>query len=155
MLEALIALAALAGNTVVAAATTDAWEVCRRGFVRLLGCGDAKKEQLADERLEETRRQLDGVSGHELEQARAELGKAWQVRLADLLAEDPGVEAELRALVQEVRAQLPAQMVSAVDHSVAAAGNVNITASGGGVAAGVIHGDVAPPGPTHPGPAAS
>jgi len=26
MLEALIALAALAGNTVVAAATTDAWE---------------------------------------------------------------------------------------------------------------------------------
>jgi hypothetical protein len=112
MLEALIALA---GNTVVAAATTDAWEACRRGFVRLLGCGDAKKEQLADKRLEETRGQLDGVSGQELEQARAELGKAWQVRLADLLEEDPGLEAELRALVQEVRAQLPAQVVSATE----------------------------------------
>ena len=155
MLEALIALAGLAGNTVVAAATTDAWEACRRGFVRLLGRGDAKKGKLADERLEETRRQLDGLSGQELEQARAELGKAWQLRLADLLEEDPGLEAELRALVQEVRAQLPAQVVSAANHSVAAAGNVNITASGGGVAAGVIHGDVAPPGPTHPGPAAS
>ena len=155
MLEELIALAALAGNTVVAAATTDAWEACRRGFVRLLGRGDAKKEQLADRRLEETRRELDGVSGQELEQARAELGKAWQVRLADLLEEDPGVEAELRALVQEVRTQLPAHVVSAADHSVAAAGDVNITASSGGVAAGVIHGDVVPPGPTHPGLAAS
>jgi hypothetical protein len=152
MLEALIALA---GNTVVVAATTDAWEGCRRGFVRLLGRGDAQKEQLADKRLEETRRQLDGVSGQELDQARAELGKVWQVRLADLLEEDPGVEAELRALVQEVRAQLPVQVVSAADHSVAAAGDVNITATAGGVAAGVIHGDVAPPGPTHPGPAAS
>lgn len=58
MLEALIALAALAGNTVVSAATTDAWEAARGKFARLLGRGDAKKEQLADMRLEETRRQL-------------------------------------------------------------------------------------------------
>jgi hypothetical protein len=34
--ETLMALAALAGNTVVAAATTDAWEAARRGFARLL-----------------------------------------------------------------------------------------------------------------------
>jgi len=58
MLEALIALAALAGNTVVTAATTDAWEAARRKFARMLGRGDAKKEQLADKRLEETRQQL-------------------------------------------------------------------------------------------------
>ena len=38
--ETLMALAALAGNTVVAAATTDAWEAARRGFARLLGRGD-------------------------------------------------------------------------------------------------------------------
>jgi hypothetical protein len=37
MLEALNALAALAGNTVVAAATTDVWEAARRKFTRLLG----------------------------------------------------------------------------------------------------------------------
>ena len=30
---------------------------------------------------------------------------------------------------------------------------MNIKASGGGVAAAVIHGNVAPPGPTDPGPA--
>lgn len=155
MLEALIALAALAGNTVVTAATTDAWEAARRKFARMLGRGDAKKEQLADKRLEETRQQLASVSGQELETARADLAKAWQVRMADLLEEDPGVEAELRALVEEVRAQLPAGVVSAADHSVAAGRDVNISATQGGLAAGVIHGDVAPPGPTRPGPVGS
>jgi hypothetical protein len=154
MLDALIALAALAGNTVVAAATTDAWEAARRKFAQLLGHGDPKKEQLADRRLEETRQQLEGASGQELEKAQADLKKVWQLRLQDLLEEDPGVEAELRALVEEVRAQLPAGVVSAADHSVASGRDVNISASEGGVAAGVIHGDVTP-GPTLPGPAAS
>ena len=37
-----MALAALAGNTVVAAAVTDAWEAARRGFARLLGRGDPR-----------------------------------------------------------------------------------------------------------------
>jgi hypothetical protein len=54
---------------------------------------------------------------------------------------------ELRALVQEVAAQLPAGAVSATDHSVAAGRDVKITASGGGIAAGVIHGNVALPDP--------
>jgi hypothetical protein len=155
MLEALIALAALAGNTVVTAATTDAWEAARRKFARVLGRGDAKKEQLADKRLEETRQQLASVSGQELEKARADLAKAWQVRVADLLEEHPDAEADLRVLVQEIQAALPDGMVSAADHAVAAGRDVNITASGGGVAAGVIHGNVAPPNPTHPGSATS
>ena len=38
--DTLMALAALAGNTVVAAATTDAREAARRGFARVLGRGD-------------------------------------------------------------------------------------------------------------------
>jgi hypothetical protein len=154
MLEALVGLAALAGNTVVAAATTDVWEAARRKFARLLGRGDPKKEQLADKRLEETREQLAGVSGQELEQARAELGRVWQVRMADLLEEDPDAGAELRALVEEIGAQLPGA-VSAADHSVAAGGNVNVRADRGGVAAAVIHGNVAPPDPTALDPAAS
>jgi len=74
-------------------------------------------------------------------------------RFADLLDEDPGAEAELRALVEEVAAQLPAGVVSAADHSIAAGRDVQITASAGGIAAGVIQGNVAPPGPTLPGPA--
>ena len=74
-------------------------------------------------------------------------------RIRDLLEENPGVEADLRTLVQEIQAQLPARMVSAADHAVAAGRDVNISASGGGVAAGVVHGNVAPPNPTRPGPA--
>ena len=148
------ALAALAGNTIVAAATTDAWEAARGKFARLLGRGDAKKAQLADTRLEETRQQLASASGQELEKVQADLGRAWRVRLADLLEEDPGLEAELRAVAEEVRAQLPAAVVSAVDHAVAAGRDVNISASQGGLAAGAIHGDVHA-GPTRPGQVSS
>jgi hypothetical protein len=150
--ETLTALAALAGNTVVAAATTDAWEAARRGFARLLGRGDPKQEQLAERRLAETGEQLTGAAAADLEQARAALAERWAGRLADLLEEHPDTEADLRALIHGVQAALPAGMVSAADHAVAAGRDVNISASGGGVAAGVIHGDVTP-GPTWRGPA--
>ena len=62
--------------------------------------------------------------------------------------------AVLTRWLEEVAAQLPPGAVSAADHSVAAGRDVNISASDGSLAAGVIHGDVAPPGnPTRPGPA--
>ena len=128
---ALLALAALAGNTVVTAAVTDAWEAARKGFARLLGRGDPAKTKLAEERLAETHDQLTQAPGAELERVRAALEAQWVTRLTDLLEEDPGVEADLRALVEEVQAQLPAGMVSAADHAVAAGRDVNISASGG------------------------
>jgi hypothetical protein len=155
MLEALLALAALAGNTVVAAATTDAWETARRKFAQLLGRGDPDKTKAAERRLAQTHDQLAKAAGADLERVRAALEAQWVTRLTDLLEDDPGVEAELRAMVEEIRAQLPAGTVAAADHAVAAGRDVNISASGGGLAAGVIHGDVAPPGPTRPGTAGS
>jgi hypothetical protein len=150
--EALVALASLAGNTIVAAATTDAWDAAKHKFARLLGRGDPQREQVAAERLEETYQQLTGLADAEWEQARAALGQRWAGRLGDLLEEEPATEHDLRALMEEIRAALPAGVVSAVDHAVAAGRDVNITASGGGVAAGVVHGDVTPPGPSGPGP---
>lgn len=138
--ETLMALAALAGNTVVAAATTDAWEAARRGFARLLGRGDPDRTQMAEQRLAETSEQLTGSVGMDLEPARATLAERWAGRLADLLEEHPDAEAELRALVDEIQAALPAPMMSAADHAVAAGRDVNIGAASGGVAAGVIHG---------------
>ena len=153
--EALVALAALAGNTVVTAAVTDAWESARKGFARLLGRGDQGKTRLAEERLAETRDRLTQATGVDVEQTRPALEAQWVTRMRDLLEEDPGVEADLRALVEELQARLPAGMVSAADHAVAAGRDVNISAYRGGIAAGVIHGNVAPPGPTHPGPARS
>ena len=83
----------------------------------------------------------------------AVLAARWAMRLADLLEEDPDAEADLRSLVGQIQAELPASVVSAADHSAAAGRDMNIEASGGGIAAAVIHGNVTSPGPTDPGPA--
>jgi hypothetical protein len=144
-------LAALAGNTLVAAAVTDAWETARHRFARLFGRG--KPDSATERRLEATRSQLTAAPPDGLEQVQADLASQWALRLADLLEEDPGAEAELRALVEEIGTLLPDGAVFAVGHSVAAGRDVNVRADRGSVAAGVIHGNVTPPGPTGPGPA--
>ena len=148
-----MALAQFGGQTVAAAAITDMWEAVRDRFARLLGRGDARKTEVAEQWLAQTRQQLAAAAGSGLEQAREAQAERWAGRFADLLDEYPSVEAELRTLVDEVAARLPAGAVSAADHSVAAGRDVSITASGGGTAAGVIHGNVTPPNPTSPGPA--
>lgn len=151
--ESLIALAQLAGLTVVAAAVTDSWEAARRGFARVLGRGDLNKEQLAELRLEETREQLTGAQGAELEQVRAALAERWAGRLADLLEEHPDAEPNLRALVEKIQAALPAGAVTAADHSLAAGGDMTISgnvsiADRGGVVAGEVHGSISTNPPT-------
>jgi len=152
--EVLLGLAQWAGTTVAAAAVTDIWESARGRFARLLGRGDARRTEVADGWLAQTRDQLTAATGGgELDRVREAAAERWAGRFADLLDEDPGAEARLRALVEEVAARLPAGAVSAVGHSVAAGRDVRITASEGGLAAGVIHGNVAPPDPTLPGPA--
>ena len=154
--DVLMALAQFAGQTVAGAAVTDVWEAVRGRFARLLGRGNARKTEVAEQWLAQTHDQLITVAaGAELKRASEAQADRWAGRFADLLDEDPGVEAELRALVEEIAAQLPAGSVSAADHSVAAGRDINITASGGGTAAGVIRGNVAPPNPTGPGSAQS
>ena len=150
--EVLMALAQWAGQTVAAAAVTDVWESARQKFARLLGRGDPGRTEVAERWLAETHEQLIAAAGADVESARAAQAQRWQGRFADLLDEDPGIEAELRALVAAVQVQLPAGVVSAADHSVAAGGNVTIGATSGGVAAGVIHGDVSAGNPPRPGP---
>jgi hypothetical protein len=151
--EVLMALAQWAGQTVAAAAVTDVWGAARHKVARLLGRGDPRKTELAERWLDETRQQLTAAQSADPEPVQAAAARRWEGRFADLLDEDPGLETDLRALTDEIAAQLPAGMVSAADHAVAAGRDVNITASGGGTAAGVIHGNVAPPDPTPPGPA--
>jgi hypothetical protein len=147
------ALAMLAAQTVVAAASTDAWGMAKRGIARLLGRGDPQREQLVEQRLDQTQEQLRAVPGQDLELARADLEAAWRTRLVDLMEEHPDAAADLQALVEQIRAELPAAIAVAADHSVAAGRDMNITASGGGVAAGSIHGDVSPGNPPGPDPA--
>jgi hypothetical protein len=152
MARELVTLVELAGQTVVAASATDAWGKAKAGFARLLGRGDPARTQAAAARLEVMRGELAGVPAAGLEAARAEQVVWWQARLEDLLKEHPGLAADLRVLVDQVRAGLPGSAVTASEHAVTAGRDVNIEASDGGVAAGVIHGNVAAPGPTRPGP---
>ena len=153
--EIVIPLAQWAGLTVAAAAVTDVWETARHRFAKLLGRGDSTKTEAIERWLAQTHEQLTGTEGADLEQARAAQVRRWEGRFADLLDEDPGVEVDLRVLVEEIQAALPPGAVSAADHAVAAGRDVNVSADRGGLAAGVIHGNVMVPGPTGPGPAAT
>src|SRR5215472_4456786 len=99
LMDDLMALASLAGRTVVAAAATDAWQTCKRRFARLLGRDDPAQIQLAEQRLEQTRQQLTGTEGADRERTAVALEAQWATRLADLLQDAPGAEADLRALV--------------------------------------------------------
>ncbi len=103
----MLALASVAGQTVVAAAVTDAWESTKRGFGRLIGGGDPERTGLAERRLEQSREQLLAVPVADRELAQAQLAPTWQTRLFDLLEDHPETAADLRALVEQVRAQLP------------------------------------------------
>jgi hypothetical protein len=143
-------VAVLAGNTLVAASVTDAWETARSKFSHLFGHG--RPDPTTERRFDATRDRLILVPAEQAGQARAELAERWAARLADLLEDDPVAEDRLRALVSEVQALLPAGSGSATDHSLAVSGNVTIQANRGSVAAGVIHGNVMPPGPTGPDP---
>ena len=126
MLEkSLLELVTLAGRTVVDAAVADEWETVQHRFARLLGRGDAKQTRLAEQRLEETREKLIGAAGTDVGLIRKALGVGWAGRLMDFLEENPGTEADLQTLVQEIQAVLPAEMVSASNHAVSANGAVS------------------------------
>lgn len=150
--DVLVALAQFAGQTVAAAAVTDVWEAVRGRLARLMGRGDTRKTEVAERWLAQTRQQL-AATGSDARHLREAAAERWAGRFADLLDEDPGLEAELRALVQEIADQMPAGVVSAADHSVGAGRDVNVRADHGGVSAAVLHGNVTLPGPTSPGPA--
>ena len=143
----MIALAAMAAAALVQAVVTDGWEGVRHKVARLFGRG--QPDATIERRLDATRDQLTAATPGKLETVRASLAAQWETRFADLLADHPDAEAELAALVKDIK-----PTVTAADHSVAAGGNVTATAKSGGVAANVIHGDVHQ-GPTRPGPVSS
>jgi hypothetical protein len=114
------ALAALAGNTIVAAAVTDAFDGVRVKVARIFGRGDP--DGRIQRRLDETRQQIAAASagdGGDRERAQSAQVRQWETRLADLLADHPEAVAELRALIAELGTVLPP-----------AGGNVTNTISG-------------------------
>lgn len=96
------ALAALAANTVVAAAVTDAFEGLRAAIGRAFGRG--KPDPGIQRRLDTTRRRLAAAAPGDLDGARAAQAREWETRFADLLADHPEAALELRALLAEIPA---------------------------------------------------
>ena len=118
------ALAALAGNTVVTVAVTDAFEALRHKVARVFGHG--KPDTVIERRLDATRQQLTTAQPGEAEGLHTSLAGQWQVRFADMLMDHPGRAAEIVALIAEIRAPLSPS-----------GSNMTNTISGG-----VVHGPV-------------
>jgi hypothetical protein len=140
------ALAVLAGNTVVAAAVTDAFEGVRHTVARIFGRD--KADPGTERRLDATRLRLTATSQPDADDADdAQMVQAgqWATRFADLLAEHPEAVAQVRALVADLQTALPD-----------AGGNVTNTISGtvkhGPVLMGRDFGDVTIGSPGHPEP---
>lgn len=145
----LAALAILAGNALVQAMVTDGWEGIRHKVATLFGRGqpDTRTEQ----RLDASRKELTAAEPGELERVREGLAGQWQTRFADLLTDHPDAEAELKALIELLTRSAPV----ASDHAASAGRDMTVRADRGGVAAGVIHGNVSTGRPTQPDAASS
>jgi hypothetical protein len=151
--DVFLSLAQFAGQTLAGAAISDVWEAAKGRFARLWGRGDPRRTEVAERWLSDTHEQIAAATDSDIKLVLEAAAERWAIRFSDLLDEDPGVEVELRALVADITAQLPAEITAAGDHSIAVGRDLNIGASSGGIAAGVIHGNVMQPNPTTPGPA--
>ncbi|MFF2542561.1 hypothetical protein ACFVUY_08350 [Kitasatospora sp. NPDC058063] len=105
--DLIIPLASSAAQALVDAATTDAWQAIRSGFLRLIGRGDPQRDQVAAHRLDDTAAQLEQADEEHQEQVREALLATWCTRLADLLEERPDVAEDLRNLVQQAAETFP------------------------------------------------
>jgi hypothetical protein len=117
--EALAALASTGGTALVTAMVTDGWEDVKGKFARLFGREKATEAEAAAARLEQSRAALTGLSGADLERARAEQEIVWRTWLGDLLEQDPAAEKELRTLVTEVQAQVAGSAGPVQQHAAA------------------------------------
>lgn len=140
--EALAALAAAGGTALVEAATTDAWTKAKAGFARVLGRGDEERTAVVEGRLERTRAELASSTGEELERARNAHSAQWTTRLRDALEEHPESAQPLGEVLDELAAAGVAVSAATGDHSMVVGRDVSNVATSGGIAAGVVHGNL-------------
>src|SRR3984957_14254229 len=95
------ALAALAGNTIVAAAVTDAFDGVRAQVARIFGRG--APESRIQSRLDQTRKKMGAAAPGDLDSARMAQLRQWQTQIVGRIPDHPEAPDELRTLIAEFR----------------------------------------------------
>ena len=138
-------LALSAASTLVSHMATEAWEVCRNGFVRLFQRREGDAGAVLVAQLERGASQVERAQDREL--ARTQVVGSWQLELTDLLAEHPELADELRRFLAEID---PPEETRAWHQTNVARDQGTVYAAQGG---NVIHHSAGPVSPAPPGPA--
>ncbi|MGW1713092.1 hypothetical protein [Streptomyces sp. NPDC002156] len=112
--EALAALAAAGGTSVVQSAGSDAWDGLRGRLASWFARGDGERERGELERLDRSAAALSATDDGRAEQVRAEHRVLWQTRIATLLE---GLESEgrtqaaieLQQLLRQAACEVPGE----------------------------------------------
>ncbi|MEU5554131.1 hypothetical protein ABZ738_30595 [Micromonospora sp. NPDC047793] len=96
--------------------------------------GDQRREAIVAGRLDALQSEVQAATPDQREQARQRLLPGWQIRLADLLEENPDLAEAIQQLRDELRPQLPVVQQQWVQ---------NVTATAGGATAqGAMFGNI-------------
>ncbi|MFF9898438.1 hypothetical protein [Streptomyces longispororuber] len=138
--QVLAALAASGGTAVVQAAGTDAWAGLRQAVAGWFGRGDAERERVELERLDQTAASVHNAEPGEVERVRGRQEVVWQSRIETLLENLDPVQREQAA--EELRGLLAQHAVPpgvSAGQGGLAAHTVDIRADRGSIAGGVIN----------------
>jgi hypothetical protein len=110
-------LALLAGDTLVASATSGVWGDARREIAALFGAGSPDWKTLR--RLDATHAELVATAYSSHRRVRIKLASEWSVRFKDLIVEHPGIEVDVAAVVTEIRTKTdePAARPAVSEHA--------------------------------------
>jgi hypothetical protein len=135
--EALEALAAAGGAAVVQAAGTDAWAGFRAQVARWFARGDTQREQVALERLDRAAVVLEAAGPGHAERVRADQGAEWRTRFETVLESLDSEEQQRAAdeLGDLLAGFADGRAVAIGQDAVAVAGDIDIHAESGGLAA--------------------
>jgi hypothetical protein len=117
VLGELAELAGAGGTALVGAMATDAWQVARSGVARLFGRGGPARQVGIEAQLDSNAVLV--AQAEDPEAVRQSLVAVWRLELEGLLRRYPEAEAELRALVRQVREALPAPQQTWVQTNIA------------------------------------
>lgn len=150
---------AQSGSTVlIGAMASDAWQMAKSGFARLLGRSNAAEIEVLEGRLSRMQAKIEALEGEEREKEMAAQQIKWRGAFEDYLAEHEEAATEFDAFLQSLKQRHPDVGMREQGFQI---NTGDITAYTGGVSAAFIKGDVStrtrddavtqrPPGPSGP-----